>query len=152
MPLRHVLLLIATAFWWGAAYVFAALALEGFNPITLVALRVTLAALALAAVLALSGGGALAAAWALLRRRTAAAFLLALTASALPFTLITSGQRHVPAGTTGVLIATVPLWTAVLGLWLDRSEPLGRRQALGLVTGPRRRWHPTASARARCGR
>jgi drug/metabolite transporter (DMT)-like permease len=135
VPLRHALLLIATAFWWGAAYVFAALALEGFNPVTLVALRVALAALALTAVLALARDGSLAAAWSVLRRRPGAAFLLALTASALPFTLITSGQRHVPAGTTGVLIATVPLWTAVLGLWLDRSESLGRRQALGLATG-----------------
>ena len=45
MPLRHVVLLVATAFWWGAAYGFAALALEGFNPVTLVALRLVLAAL-----------------------------------------------------------------------------------------------------------
>jgi drug/metabolite transporter (DMT)-like permease len=41
----------------------------------------------------------------------------------------------VPAGTTGVLIATVPLWTALLGIWLDRSESLGRRQAVGLLAG-----------------
>jgi drug/metabolite transporter (DMT)-like permease len=135
MRFRHVLLLVSTAFWWGAAYVFAALALEGFNPVTLVALRLVLAAVALAVVLAVSGGGALGAAWSVLRRRPGVSVLLAATAAAGPFTLITSGQRHVPAGTTGVLIATVPLWTAVLGLWLDRSEAVGRRQALGLLTG-----------------
>ena len=71
MPLRHVVLLVATAFWWGAAYVFAALALEGFNPVTLVALRLVLAAVALTAVLALSGGVALRAAWGTVRRRRA---------------------------------------------------------------------------------
>jgi drug/metabolite transporter (DMT)-like permease len=135
MALRHAVLLVATAFWWGAAYVFAALALEGFNPVTVVALRLVLAAAALAVVLAVSGDGALRAAMGVVRRRPAASILLAITAAAGPFTLITSGQRHVPAGTTGVLIATVPLWTAVLGIWLDRSERLGRRQALGLLTG-----------------
>jgi drug/metabolite transporter (DMT)-like permease len=135
MPLRHVVLLVATAFWWGAAYVFAALALEGFNPVTLVALRLMLAATALTVVLSLSGGVALRAAWRTVRRRPGMSVLLAVTAAAGPFVLITSGQRHVPAGTTGVLIATVPLWTAVLGLWLDRSESLGRRQALGLLIG-----------------
>jgi drug/metabolite transporter (DMT)-like permease len=152
MALRHVRLLIATAFWWGAAYVFAALALEGFNPVTLVALRVVLAALALVAVLALSRDGSLAAAWGVLRRRPGAVFLLALTASALPLTLITSGQRHVPAGTTGVLIATVPLWTAVLCLWLDRSESLGRRQRSGrppALSGSRSWWASKRCTRRR---
>jgi drug/metabolite transporter (DMT)-like permease len=61
--------------------------------------------------------------------------LLAVTASAAPFGLITSGQQHVPAGTTGVLIATVPLWTALLGIWLDKGERIGRRQAVGLLVG-----------------
>ena len=119
MTPRQIVLLVSTAFWWGAAYVFAALALEGFSPILLVALRLALATIVLIAALEIFGGG-VRRALDMLRRRPGPVVLLAVTASAGPFGLITSGQQYVPAGTTGVLIATVPLWTAVLGIWLDR--------------------------------
>ena len=134
MTPKQIALLVGTAFWWGAAYVFAALALEGFSPILLVALRLVLASLALIAALEAFGGG-VRDAIELLRSRPGPVVLLAVTASAGPFGLITSGQQHVPAGTTGVLIATVPLWTALLGIWLDRHEAVGRRQAAGLFVG-----------------
>lgn len=134
MTPKQILLLVGTAFWWGAAYVFAALALEGFSPLLLVALRLALASLALIVALEVFGGGVRTAVD-LLRSRPGPVVALAVTASAAPFGLITSGQQYVPAGTTGVLIATVPLWTAVLGLWLDRAETLGRRQAIGLAVG-----------------
>jgi drug/metabolite transporter (DMT)-like permease len=134
MNFKQILLLVGTAFWWGAAYVWAALGLEGFSPLLLVTLRLVLGSLVLVVALELFGGGVRDAV-ALFRRRPGAVTLLAVTASAAPFGLITSGQQHVPAGTTGVLIATVPLWTAVLGIWLDRSESLGGRQAIGLLVG-----------------
>ena len=134
MSPKQVVLLVSTAFWWGAAYVWAGLALEGFSPILLVALRLVLATAALALAVQLFGGG-VRDAIRLFRRRPAAVTLLAVSASAAPFGLITSGQAHVPAGTTGVLIATVPLWTAVLGIWLDRGESIGQRQGIGLVVG-----------------
>jgi drug/metabolite transporter (DMT)-like permease len=134
MTPRQSVLLVGTAFWWGAAYVWAAIALEGFSPILLVALRLMLASLALFVVLEVFGGG-VRVAWRMLRERPGPVILLAVTTSAAPFGLITSGQEYVPAGTTGVLIATVPLWTALLGIWLDRTESVGRRQAGGLLVG-----------------
>ena len=60
MSLKRVLLQVATAFWWGAAYVWAAMALEGFSPILLVALGMVLASLALLVVLEAFGGVGLA--------------------------------------------------------------------------------------------
>ena len=129
MSPKQVILLVSTAFWWGAAYVWAGLALEGFSPILLVALRLVLATAALAVAVQVFGGG-VREALRLFRRRPAAVTLLAVSASAAPFGLITSGQQHVPAGTTAVLIATVPLWTAVLGVWMDRGETIGRRREL----------------------
>ena len=134
MTPKEILLLVGTAFWWGAAYVFAALGLQGFSPILLVALRLALASIALTVVLAAFGGG-MRRALDLVRARPGPVVVLGVTASAAPFGLITSGQQYVAAGTTGVLIATVPLWTAVLGVWLDRGETLGRRQAVGLAVG-----------------
>jgi drug/metabolite transporter (DMT)-like permease len=130
---KQVVLLVGHAFWWGAAYVFAALGLRGFSPILLVALRLALAALVLAALL--QAGDGLSDARRLLRERPVAVLILAVTVSAAPFGLITSGQDHIPAGTTAVLIASVPLWAALLGVRMDRSQRVGARQAVGLLLG-----------------
>jgi drug/metabolite transporter (DMT)-like permease len=130
---KQVVLLVGHAFWWGAAYVFAALALRGFSPILLVSLRLALAAVVLAAVL--QAGDGIGDAARLLRSRPGAVLILAVTVSAAPFGLITSGQDHIPAGTTAVLISSVPLWAALLGVWLDRAQRVGARQAIGLTLG-----------------
>ena len=127
-------LLVSHAFWWGAAYVFAALALRGFSPVLLVALRLAIAALVLAVVLQVIGDG-IADARRLLRERPLAVLILAVTVSAAPFALITSGQDHIPAGTTAVLISSVPLWAALIGVRVDRSSRVGARQAAGLALG-----------------
>ena len=134
MTLRQTLLLIFQSFWWGAAYVFVALSLEAFAPTEVVVLRTALAALALLAFVLVTGGAARAA-LADAGRRPGHAFVLALLSNALPFLLIAAGQQYVPAGMTGVLIASVPLWTAVLAIRLDPSETIDRRQAGGLLLG-----------------
>ncbi|MEA2285622.1 MAG: hypothetical protein QOJ21_1665, partial [Solirubrobacteraceae bacterium] len=127
-------LLVSHAFWWGAAYVFAALALRGFSPVLLVTLRLGIAALVLLVVLLAMGDG-ITDARRLLRERPLAVLILAVTVSAAPFALITSGQDHIPAGTTAVLISSVPLWAALIGVRLDRASRVGARQAAGLALG-----------------
>src|ERR687896_786536 len=134
MTPKQVVLLVGHAFWWGAAYVFAALALRGFSPVLLVSLRLALAALVLAALLQATGDG-IGDAARLLRERPGAVLVLAVTVSAAAFGLITSGQDYIPAGTTAVLISSVPLWAALLGVRLDRSQRVGARQGVGLVLG-----------------
>jgi drug/metabolite transporter (DMT)-like permease len=131
---KQTLLLLGHAFWWGAAYVFAALALRGFTPVLLVALRLAIAALVLAVLLQVLGDG-IGDAVRLLRARPGAVVILAVTVSAAPFSLITSGQDYIPAGTTAVLISSVPLWAALLGVRMDRSQRVGARQAVGLALG-----------------
>jgi drug/metabolite transporter (DMT)-like permease len=44
------------------------------------------------------------------------------------------GQRRLPAGTSSLLIATAPIWMALLALTV-RGERLGRRTAAGLALG-----------------
>jgi drug/metabolite transporter (DMT)-like permease len=97
-------------------------------------LRTGLAALALLGFVLVTGGAARTA-LADARRRPAHAALLALISSAAPFLLTALGQQHVPAGLTGVLIASVPLWTALLALRLDVTQAVDRRQGAGLLTG-----------------
>jgi drug/metabolite transporter (DMT)-like permease len=134
MTPRQAALLLGHAFWWGAAYVFAALALRGFSPVLLVALRLAIATLVLALLLQVIGDG-IGDAGRLLRQRPGAVLVLAVMVSAAPFSLITSGQDFIPAGTTAVLISSVPLWAAVLGVRMDRAHRVGLRQAVGLALG-----------------
>jgi len=127
-------MLVTQSFWWGAAYVFIAIALRAFAPAQVVTLRTGLAAAALLAF-ALVTGAAARGALDEIRRRPGRVTVFAFVGSAAPFLLIAWGQKHVPAGLTGVLVASVPLWTALLALRLDRREVIDRRQWTGLLVG-----------------
>ncbi len=49
--------------------------------------------------------------------------------------LISLGELSVPSGLAGVLLSSLPMFTAVFALRLDRSAAINRRQAVGLVVG-----------------
>jgi drug/metabolite transporter (DMT)-like permease len=134
VTLRQALLTLALAAVWGSSYLLIKYALEGFEPEGVVFLRAALAALVLALVVRAQGRAAWEAA-ADGRRRPRTALLLGLLAIAAPFTLISYGELEVPSGLTAVLIAPVPLFVAAFAPFLDRSEIIGSRQAVGLVVG-----------------
>jgi drug/metabolite transporter (DMT)-like permease len=134
VTLRQALLTGALAAVWGSSYLLIKYALEGFEPEVVVFLRAALAAVALAIVVRARGGQA----WAAvgdLRRRPRLALLLGTLAIALPFTLISVGELHVPSGLTAVLIAPVPLLVAAFAPFLDREELISPRQGAGLAVG-----------------
>jgi drug/metabolite transporter (DMT)-like permease len=54
---------------------------------------------------------------------------------ALPTFLTAWGEERVSSSAAGILTATDPLFTALLALWLARSEAVGRRRFAGLVIG-----------------
>ena len=63
-------------------------------------------------------------------------FMLALTGSAIPFTLISWGQKAVSSGTAGILMATMPLVTIVLShFFTDEEAPLNFRTVAGFLIG-----------------
>lgn len=131
---RHALTLALLSAAWGASYLLIAYAIEDLPESLVVFGRTALAALALLVVIRVRGGEA----WRLLRdarRRPRAALLLGLVAIALPFMLITFGERTVPSGLTAVLIASAPIFIAILAPFLDRSEVMSPAQWGGLVVG-----------------
>ena len=119
---------------WGASYLLIKYGLEGFSPAGIVFLRTSLAAVVLVAVVLVQGGEARRALGDV-RRRPGPALLLAATAIAVPFLLITFGEQEVASGLTAVLISPASLFVAALAPFLDRSETIDRVQALGLVAG-----------------
>jgi drug/metabolite transporter (DMT)-like permease len=127
---RSLLLLVSLAALWGASYLFIKIGLDGgLSPETIVFVRAALAALALTPI-ALSRNG-----FAGLRPLAGWLAVLAVIEVVAPFLLISFGEQWITSSLTGVLVASLPIWTALLAPWLDRAEAPTRRAFAGIVLG-----------------
>jgi len=70
-----------------------------------------------------------------LRERPKWALILAITAVAAPFLLITFGEHVVPSGLTAVLISPASLFVALLAPFILPAESIDRRQGAGMLLG-----------------
>jgi drug/metabolite transporter (DMT)-like permease len=131
---RHVLMLVLLSAVWGASYLLIAEAAEGMPESLVVLGRTGLAALTLGILIAVRGGEARAA-LGVVRRRPGWAVVLGFVAIALPFMLITFGERTVPTGLSATLIAAAPIFIAILAPVLDRSQVMSPAQWTGLLIG-----------------
>lgn len=117
---------------WGTAFMGVELALGGFGPLTVAAGRTAAGALALLlAGLALGQGPRTipsARAWGF-------AAVIGMTAAALPFTLLSWGQQHVPSAFAGVTMGAVPLLTLLLVMRFTPEEGVGPRRIAGVALG-----------------
>jgi drug/metabolite transporter (DMT)-like permease len=115
---------------WAGSFFFAAVALQALPPVTLVALRVGLAALMLGVVVRALGV-------ALPRERTvwAAFFGMGLLNNVVPFCLIVWGQTHIASGLAAILNAMTPFVTVVVAHALTRDEPATRHGLAGVAIG-----------------
>jgi drug/metabolite transporter (DMT)-like permease len=114
---------------WGGSFFFNGVALRELPPLTLVFLRVALAAMILLPVLLTYRIGlpATSAAW-------RPYFVIALLNNVLPFSLIVTGQTYIPSGLASILNATTPLFTVVV-MAAAGDEKLLKRRVLGVLTG-----------------
>lgn len=126
---RGVARVVVLALLWGSTFLWTELALRGLSPLQVAFVRCVLGALVLAVACRVSGRrfprGATV--W---RRIVVAAFFC----NALPFALFSLGQQTVDSGLAGVLNATTPLWSMILGLALgsERGPSPVRLAGLGL--------------------
>jgi drug/metabolite transporter (DMT)-like permease len=121
---RSWILLGGLASLWGASYLFIKIGLRDFSPAMVVFLRTLLAAIVLAP-LALRRG-----AFDGLRRLFWPVVLLAAIQVAVPFLLISWGEEEISSSLAGILVATAPILTALLAIFISRDE---RPSALGAV-------------------
>jgi drug/metabolite transporter (DMT)-like permease len=125
---RHVAELLVLSLLWGAAYLFTRSAVPEFGPVTLIAVRMGIAAVLLLPVLAHRGGLPL-------LRRHAGLFALQGTAfTALSFVLIAWSALTLSAGLTAILNATAPMFGAVVA-WAWLGERIGPWRMAGLAVG-----------------
>ncbi|MEM0906105.1 MAG: DMT family transporter [Pseudomonadota bacterium] len=123
-------MLVGLAILWGGSFVLVEVILEEMPVITLVALRVSLAAVTLWAAVALTGGP--------IPRRAevwGAFIMLGVFNNLVPFSLIVWGQTAVTASVAAILNATTPLFTALFATVALSDEKLTAQRAAGLGLG-----------------
>jgi drug/metabolite transporter (DMT)-like permease len=130
MTRRSWLLMAVLAALWGASYAFIKVAIDdGLDDAFIVFARTALGALVLLPVAIRSG--ALGAA----RERFGWLVLVALVQILVPFLLITVGEHHVPSSLAGVLVASAPIFTALIAVFAVQSERLEGWALGGIVVG-----------------
>jgi drug/metabolite transporter (DMT)-like permease len=114
---------------WGAAFLFFRVAAPELGPVWTAELRVAVAGLALAAFTGRS-------AWAAARRQPVAFLIVGATFSAIPFTLLAFATLSLPASLASLLMATTPLFTAIVSAaWLRQRVTKGVAIGLGVGFG-----------------
>ncbi len=128
--LANWLRVIALSVIWGASFMNVKIALTGFGPITVAALRILIAAVALTAIAGFKGQS-------LPRdgRIWAHAIGFGFFSNALPFCLLGFGQQHVASGFAGITMAAVPLFTLLLAARFVPGEGLTLQKMAGLALG-----------------
>ena len=130
MNRRSWLLMGLLAALWGASYLFIKVALEdGIDPVFVVFARIALGALVLVPIaIRWNALGAL-------RGRWGAIVFMALVQVVVPFLLITYGERHIPSALAGILVASAPIFTALLAVRYDEDERPRGIAGAGVVLG-----------------
>ena len=123
-------MLLSLSFLWGGSFFFVGVAVTELPPLTIVTLRVAIAAMILWLILSLSQHQA---------PRTAKLwrdlFVMALLNNVIPFSLIVWGQTHIASGLSSILNATIPLFTVVIAGWLLPDEQMTARKVSGVAIG-----------------
>lgn len=130
MNAREWAMLLMLAVLWGGSFFFTAVALRELPPITIVFLRVMLAAATLYIVITVMGIR-------MPREKSAwIAFLqMALLNNVIPFTLLVWGQTRVASGAASIILATTPIFTTILANYFTTDEKMTPLRAVGVGFG-----------------
>jgi drug/metabolite transporter (DMT)-like permease len=106
------------------------IAVRGFSPSALVAIRLVIAAVLLGAIVLLSGRR-----FPMSRRFWLFGLLISLAGNCVPFWLISFGQQRIDSSLAGILMGLMPLTTMVLAHFFVRGERLNLVKAAGFLLG-----------------
>ncbi|CUW86075.1 conserved membrane hypothetical protein [Agrobacterium fabacearum S56] len=123
-------MLVALSLLWGGSFFFIGIAVKELPPVTIVTLRVSLAATALLIVCRIMGLH-LPRQWAVWR----AFFGMGLLNNIIPFCLIVWGQTHIASGLASILNATTPLFTVIVAHFLTADEKMTGNKLAGVLIG-----------------
>jgi drug/metabolite transporter (DMT)-like permease len=127
---RELALLALLALLWGGSYPLIKIAVADIPPITLIAMRVSVAASVLLAV-TLLGKATLPKDW----RTWRMLFIQAVLNSIGAWTVLAWGQQYLDSGRAGVLKSTSPLFVFAIGLAVMRQERVTAWKLVGSLLG-----------------
>ncbi len=122
-------LLVLLSLLWGGSFFFVGVVVTALPALTIVWLRVALAAAVLAAVLVATGTPFPA------RRAWPALAVMGLLNNAIPFTSFVLAQGEIASGLAAILNATTPLFTLVIAAMATADERLTPGKMLGIALG-----------------
>lgn len=125
---RGVMRMGALALLWGSVFLWIELALTGLSPTSITVGRCALGAVTLLVMARVNGQR-------LPRRLWGRLVVAAFFCNALPFLLFAVGQQTVDSGVAGVLNATTPLFSLIIGFALGTDGPVTPVRVLGLLVG-----------------
>jgi putative membrane protein PagO len=114
---------------WGSTWMAIKIGLKGAPPLTSIAVRMTIAALIVVAILRLRGIALPAE-----RRFVRIGVFLGFFHIVLPYTLVYYGEQHIPSGLAAVLYAAMPLVVALIARFM-LGERLTPRKTFGITAG-----------------
>jgi drug/metabolite transporter (DMT)-like permease len=123
-------MLLALSVLWGGSFFFVGIAVRDLPPLTIVTLRVGLAAAILCLVVRLLGLR-----FPSSRPAWAAFFGMGLLNNAIPFCLIVWGQTHIASGLAAILNATTPLFTVIVAHIVTDDERITSNRLAGVLVG-----------------
>jgi drug/metabolite transporter (DMT)-like permease len=130
MTKRAWILMATLAALWGSSYMFIKVALDdGLDDMFIVWARTVLGLLVLAPIVLQRD------ALPAIRRRLGWLALIAIPQVAAPFLLITWGEHHVPSSLAGILVASAPIWTAIIVMFIATDERLNALGIAGVLVG-----------------
>ena len=128
-PLEWALLLSLSVLW-GGSFFFVGVIVEALPPLSIVVLRVGMAAAVLHLLLLFQGepirGG---------RKVWGAFIVMGLLNNVVPFSLIVWGQTHIASGLASILNATTPIFTVLVAHVFTADERLSPARIIGVVAG-----------------
>jgi drug/metabolite transporter (DMT)-like permease len=122
-------LLLTLSRLWGGSFFFNDIAVRELPTITVVTVRVALAALILLPVSRVGAIGAFA------QIRWTTFLIMGLLNNAIPFLLIVWAQSHITSGLAAILNATTPMFTLIAAHLLTSDERLTWGRAVGVMLG-----------------
>lgn len=127
---RDWAILLVLSVLWGGSFFFIEIAVETVPPLTLVLIRVAIAAAALWLFLMAAGlrGGPPASVY-------PDFLLLALLNNVLPFVLFAWAQTEIAGGLASILNATTPIWGVVVAHLCTRDEKMTPAKVAGVLLG-----------------
>jgi drug/metabolite transporter (DMT)-like permease len=126
---RYALYLLVLGAIWGSSYLFLKVGVRDLSAPVLIEIRLLCAAPVLV-VFAASRSG-----WPTLRSAWRTGVVLGVLNAAVPFTLIAWGEHWVDSGTAAVANSTVPIFVALLAIWVAPGERSSGLRLVGIVLG-----------------